>query len=120
MLLRVRTFIPLLCLSGPALVDASGSCVTHFYNNSDYEWSISGYDTGASPLVVSPHTTIDIPWGTSTEVTIGGNIPNRAYIKSFQVEAQQNCVTILHQGNTGNITLNKPGNGDVTTCAGGC
>ena len=120
----MRRNLHLLVLSA-FLLEAMGSfanaaCVTHFYNNSDYEWSISGYNNGQPSLVVSPHTTVEIQWANSSEVTIGGNIPNRPYVKSFQVQAQQDCVTILHQGNTGNITLNKPGAGDITTCAGGC
>jgi hypothetical protein len=111
------TFAFLLVLSTDA---ANAACTTHLYNNSDYQWSVSGFNADKTTIIVSPHTIADIPWGVSTEVIISGNIPARTYIRSFQVQAQQDCITILHQGNTGNVTLNKPNPGDIATCAGGC
>jgi hypothetical protein len=96
------------------------ACVTHFYNASNFQWSIAGFNGPQSNLIVAPNTTVEIPWGTATAVIIGGEITQRAYTRQFQVQASGDCFIILHPGNTGNVILNKPGNGDVTTCTGNC
>jgi hypothetical protein len=96
------------------------ACVTHFYNKSNFPWSISGFNGPQSNLVVAPNTTVDIPWGTSTAVVIGGEIPQRPYTRHYQTQSAGDCFLILHPGNTGNVILNKPASGDVTTCADNC
>jgi hypothetical protein len=117
---RLALFISPIVIASSALAQSSASCVTHFYNKSNFPWSISNFDSTKTSLVIQPNTTASINWGTTTEVTISGNIPNRPYVRQFQVQAAGSCVTIQHQGNTGSVMLNKPGAGDVTTCAGGC
>lgn len=101
-------------------VAAQTACVGHFYNRSNFQWSITGQDGTKASLVIAPNTTADIPWGAATSVVISGTITGRPYTRQFQIQAIDGCVIILHQGNTGNVTLNKPTNGDVTTCLGSC
>ena len=107
------------CISA-APAQSAPACVTHFYNKSNYQWSIANFDGKNTSLLIAPNSTIEIHWSATNSVTIGGNVPNRPYIRKFEVQAVDSCVTIQHQGATGNVSLNKPGNGDITTCAGGC
>ena len=110
----------LIFLSAIAAASAPAACVRHFYNRSNFQWSISGFNGAKSSLIVAPNSTVEIPWDSSSVVTISGEIPGRPYVRQFQVQSVEDCVVIQHQGNTGNVTLNKPTNGDITTCAGGC
>lgn len=103
------------CLSA-----AEGACIGHFNNRSNYQWSISGYDGDKANLIIAPNTTAEIPWGSATAVVISGTITGRPYTRQFQVQAANGCVVILHHGNTGNVILNKPTDGDVVTCVGNC
>ena len=96
------------------------ACTTHFHNNSNFQWSISNFDGNGSQLLIQPNSTLSIVWGPTTKVTISGDIPNRPYVRQFQVQATGNCVTLGSQSSAGSVTLNKPGSGDVTTCSGGC
>lgn len=103
-----------------SISEARGACVGHFNNRSNYQWSISGYDGDKANLIIAPNTAAEIPWGSATSVVISGTITGRPYTRQFQVHAADGCVVIEHQGNTGNVTLNKPSNGDVVTCVGNC
>lgn len=104
-----------------AAIPTYATCIRHFYNRSNFQWSIAGFSDDKSSLIIAPNTTVEIPWGaSSTGVTISGNIPGRPYVRQFQIQLDGDCVVIEHQGNTGNVTLNKTTNGDVTTCVGGC
>lgn len=114
------TWAGLVLLATMASQPTHAACVRHFYNRSNFQWSIAGYDGSKSSLIIAPNTTIEIPWGSATIVTISGNIPGRPYVRQFQVQAADDCVLIAHEGNTGNVTVNKPTNGDVATCVGGC
>jgi hypothetical protein len=99
---------------------ASAACISQFHNKSNYQWSISGFDGVQSTIMVAPNSTANIPWGTPTNILISGAIKNRPYTRRFQTQAADNCFMILHQGNTGNIFLNRPAAGDVVTCRGNC
>jgi hypothetical protein len=112
----LTALVLVLCLQSTSFA----ACVTHFYNQSNFPWSISGYNGTNSNLVVAPNTTVEIQWATSTSVVISGAIPNRPYVRQFQVEPSGACFLILSPGNTGIAFINTPTNGDVTTCSGNC
>lgn len=110
-----------ICLLIPDALQAQSGCVRHFTNRSNYSWSIAGYDGPQSKLIIAPNTTVAIPYGNATVVTISGYIPSRPYTKQFGVQStSDSCYELLHQGPVGYITLNKTLNGDVITCSGGC
>ena len=115
--LRIATLTALLL---PLTLGAQ-TCTSHFTNQSNYQWSISGYDGTPTKLVVAPGQTVVIPYGTTTSITVSGNIPNRPYTKQFQLQAgAAGCYTVLYTGNPGYVKINKPNPGDIATCVGGC
>lgn len=95
-------------------------CVTHFNNQSDYRWSITNADGRKSTVFVPPHSTAAIGWGTTTAVTIVGEIPSARYIKQFSVQQGNSSVVIQPKGPDQQLQLNQPGSGDITTCSGSC
>ncbi len=116
----VRLIAAFVAMSGSMVFQASAACTRHFYNKSNFAWSISGYDGPKSSLVIQPNSTAEIPWGAFSTITIGGNISGKPFGRQFKVRMLDGCVFIGHHGPTGPVTLNKFQNGDVTTCAGGC
>ena len=97
------------------------TCVSHFNNLSDFQWSITGFDGSPTKLMIQPGQTIVIPYTQATNLTVSGSIPNRPYTKQFQLQADATgCYTILYKGNPGYVRINKPNPGDVVTCSGGC
>ena len=99
---------------------AQTACVSHFNNASNYEWSISGAKGDNTSLVVAANSSIVIPWSNATSVVISGKIPNRPYSRQFDVQVQNGCYVVVRKGNSGNVILNKPDPGSVTTCSGTC
>jgi hypothetical protein len=120
MKLRSALFVILASTTVSAQSQSNPVCVTHFYNQSNYKWSIYNFDGRKDTLFIPPNTTVTISWGTTSAVTISGSIPNGPYRQQFQVQQANSCVVIQSQGATGSLLLNKPGSGDITTCAGGC
>ena len=120
MILRLQPALAIFLLT-PGAIQAQSGCVRHFTNRSNFTWSIAGYDGPQSKLMIAPNTTVAIPYGNATTVTISGYIPNRPYAKQFDVQSTpDSCYEIVHQGPAGYITLNKTQSGDVVTCVGGC
>src|SRR5665213_2559336 len=70
----------------PAQRPAAPLCVTHFNNQSNFQWSIYNFDGRKSALFIPPHATVAINWGTTSEVTISGEIPNGAYKQQFVIQ----------------------------------
>jgi hypothetical protein len=110
----------LIFVTAAAQSQSTPVCVTHFYNQSNFKWSIYNFDGKKSSLFIAPNTTAAISWGATTVVTISGNIPGKPYVQQFQVQPANSCVVIQPQITTGPAAVNKPGNGDIKTCAGGC
>jgi len=96
------------------------ACVTHFYNQSNFQWSIYNFDGNERSLFIAPNSTVAINWGTTSAVTVSANLPNHPYLQRLQVQQSGSCVVIKQQGPPGPLSVNKPGNGDITTCTGGC
>jgi hypothetical protein len=96
------------------------TCTTHFYNKSNFKWSISNFNGLNTSLMIQPNSTLAIVWGNTATVTISGDIPHRPYVKTFQVQVMNGCVVLQSQGPTAGTFLNQPSNGDITTCSGGC
>jgi hypothetical protein len=96
--------------------DASAQCAVtrHFYNNSDYTWTISvKAGCGGLPYcAIRPHSTGKIQYNPVPLVPIVVKSP--IYSAGFLV---QFC-HIVHQGNTGAIAVNDPADGDIQTCGG--
>jgi hypothetical protein len=95
-------------------------CTTHFYNQSNFQWNIYNFDGKKDTLFIPPNTTMAINWGTTSVITISGNMPNNLFKQQFSVQQANSCVVIQASGSNWPVSLNKPGNGDITTCAGGC
>lgn len=104
----------------PATSQAAPVCVTHFYNQSNFQWSISNFDGKQSTLFIPPHTTLAISWGITRRVVVAASLPNRPFTQQFEVQQADSCVVLRSQNTSGPASPNKPGNGDITTCAGGC
>lgn len=118
-----------LCFSSPALAD----CATrHFYNNSSVPFTLTmdkdagtcsvGTSANVQQCVVPPRTTAEIHY-TNSSVTDGfsgvqnvGTITIQSSIysaTSFRVIT--GLCQIKHNGNTGNISVNDPVDGDITS-----
>ena len=110
----------LIFLTGAAESQTPAVCVSHFKNQSNFQWSIYNFDGQKSSVFIPPHADLAIRWGVTSTVTIRGNMPERPYVQQFSVQQSNSCVVIQSQGSTGRVTLNTPGNGDITTCVGGC
>lgn len=110
----------LIFITVPARPQSPPVCVTHFYNQSNFQWSIYNFDGRKSTLFIPPHATLAVNWGTTSAITVTANIPNHPYAQRFQVQQANSCVVIQSQGPAGSVLLNNPNNGDITTCAGGC
>jgi hypothetical protein len=118
-----RNLVALVCvvsMASTALPQTAPSCTTHFYNKSNFQWSIYNFDGQKTSLLIQPNTTVEIQWGNTSAITIGGNIPNRPVAKQFQVQSVDGCVVLQSQGPASNLLINKPNKGDITTCTGGC
>jgi hypothetical protein len=119
--MRFRYVLPavLLFLMTAVAQPQSAVCSTHFYNNSNYKWSIYNADGQRNTLFIQPNTTVTINWGTTSAITVTGYIPSHPYKQQLQVQPANSCV-VLQPYSSSALTVNKPGNGDFTTCAGGC
>ena len=94
---------------------AAAQCTRHFYNNSRYRSPSSrpirhGATACLSLCTINPHTTstltyLPFPVGS---VTIGS-------VYGTHVFGLTGCY-IIHSGSTGEIAVNDPADGDVTTC----
>lgn len=113
-------FVFLASMASAARSQTAPSCTTHFYNKSNFQWSIYNFDGQKTSLLIQPNTTVEIHWGNTSAVTIGGNIPSRPVVKQFQIQIVDGCVVLQSQGPASNLLLNKPSKGDITTCVGGC
>jgi hypothetical protein len=121
MKLRCLVFsVFLIFVTASARPQSTPVCVTHFNNQSNYRWSIYNFDGKKTALFIPPHAIMTIGWGMTSTVTISGDLPSGAFKQQFPIQQLNSCVIFQVQGSTGPVTLNKPGNGDITTCAGGC
>jgi len=112
--------LPLACTTGVARSQSAPLCISHFNNQSNYRWTIYNFDGKKGVLFVPPHAVVAIRWGVTTNVTISGETPQQSFKQQFSIQQMDSCVAFQLEGSAGPITLNKPANGDVTTCAGGC
>ena len=127
------------------LSQALANCGTrHFYNNSSATWTLAmgsgscsiGNVNKASECVIPPWETADIHYVNADaldkvfQVIGGGYAPGRdqVTIKSndgkiypahkFNVTiGDWNECYVHHDGNTGNVVLNEPADGDIQTCS---
>ena len=103
-----------------AASETRAACISHSVNKSNYEWTIAGDAGPHSDQVIAPNTVADIAWGPTNRIAVGGNIPAHPYTHQFQIQVSGACVVIVKQGSAGQVTINSPANGGITTCAGGC
>jgi hypothetical protein len=106
--------------TAPAHPQSTPVRVTHFNNHSNFRWTIYNFDGKMSAFFIPPHATMAIGWGTTRAATISGDLPKGAFRQQFSVQQLDSRVVFQVEGSSGLVTLNKPSNGDVTTCAGGC
>lgn len=123
---RMSTLVTAALVSLPLLGSAASACDTrHFYNNSPVTFDLStGGDTKCSIGSLGMETICVIPAGQTAEIHYGSTHPNIAIfaprnyhifpIHAFDVDPAS-C-KIDDSGNTGNIAVNVPTDGDVTTC----
>lgn len=110
-----------------ALVPCSafaGDCSTrHFYNSSSVTFTVTLDNGGTCSVGPSKGGICNIPAGQTAELhypngkTVDGGIMIQSSVfavKRYDVDA--NSCEIKHGGNTGNIVVNSPANGDVKTC----
>ena len=104
------------------LPDAGFACGTrHFYNNSDRSWGLS-FQKSTCSLPNGPNvSSCTVPPGGVAEIHYVNVIAGGDYMTMYGNGFFQFSVTTVschidHQGNTGNVVLNDPANGDVTTC----
>lgn len=95
-------------------------CVTHFYNVSNFQWSIYNADGKRSAIFIPPQSTVMIAWGPTNVVTLHGDLGSKSFTQQYTVTQANSCVMIQAPAPSAQVTVNKPGNGDITTCAGGC
>jgi hypothetical protein len=109
------------------LPDAGFACGTrHFYNNSNWSWSLH-LERSTCSLPNGPNVNdCEVPPGGVAEIhyanPIGGgdSISMDGYGSfGFDVDIVSCHIEHPNQGNTGNVALNAPANGDVTTCGRG-
>lgn len=107
-------------MTSAAMPQSAPVCMTHFYNQSNFQWSIANFDGRKSTLFIPPHTTLAISWGNTKDVLVFGNLPSHPYAQRFEVEPAGSCVVLRSRSSGELVSPNKPGNGDITTCAGSC
>lgn len=77
-------FVPV-SMSGAAQSQSTPVCITHFYNQSNVQWRIYDFDGRKSTLFIAPNSTVAINWGTTSAVTISGNVRNEPYLRQLPV-----------------------------------
>lgn len=106
--------------------EAKACATRHFYNNSSVTFSFSMMPDGSCSIgaytgpvcIIPPGAAADIHYPDSgtyigvASVDKGGVYPGTR----FSVGGGPGACYIQHSGNTGNIVVNGPANGDVTTC----
>ncbi|MDO9297643.1 hypothetical protein [Bradyrhizobium sp.] len=108
--MRVLTgFIALLVATLLSATNASAQfyCSRHFYNNSNYTWTVSN---AVVQRKIPPRTTQSLNYLSIGSQTL--RIRSPFYDQSFPVSF---CY-LNHSGGTGYIAVNDPANGDVQTC----
>jgi len=102
------------------------NCPTrHFQNNSNLNWTFlmlgdgsctKGSIPAGRQCTVAPGESIALNYANGAA---GGAITleSGVYYQTFQVNG---CYVMHQQGNTGNVSLNDPNDGDVQTCSGEC
>ena len=113
------------------------TCERHFYNNSDGPWLVApsgnigcnGQKRGVACNVL-PNTTITLQYYGTLNQRFDGDpqyadssialIAQNYYFDKFNrgkpLTVTEGCAYLLHSGSTGNVVLNGPANGDITTC----
>lgn len=94
---------------------ATAQCERHFYNNSSIRYAFT-FTTGNGLCNNFPVCTID-PHATATLIYFpypAGNLLISSSYGSHDLGVT-GCY-IIHSGNTGEIAVNDPADGDVTTC----
>jgi len=112
---RIPTW--LIALAGSLVVltgSAAAQCQRHFYNDSAVPFTVgmaaSGLCNNFTICVVNPHTTSTLIYFPNPVGLIG--IRSVYGVHQFNVAG---CY-IIHGGSTGEIAVNDPVDGDVTTC----
>jgi hypothetical protein len=106
------------------LPDAGFACGTrHFYNNSNTSYYLH-FDKSTCSLPNGPNVSdCTVPPGGVAEIhyanPIGGGDRFGMNSQGFDVNIVSCHIDHPNQGNTGNVALNEPANGDVTTCGRG-
>jgi len=95
-------------------------CTSHFNNRSNYDWTLFNFDGRKTWLKVPPNSIVDVPWGSTTSVTLSANIPNRVYLKELQVTTSGACVLLSSTKPLVLVTVNTPAQADIVTCVGNC
>jgi len=106
--------------------NAMADCATrHFYNNSDIPWTIAILHgtcdidgvTFQHSCTVGPNSVANLHWPNNffpggDFLTISGN----KYYRNTQFSVSTSSCKYYTPGDTGNVVLNEPANGDVFTC----
>jgi hypothetical protein len=109
------------------LPDAGFACGTrHFYNNSNMSWDLH-FEKSTCSLPNGPNvSSCTVPPGGVAEIHYANPIGGGDFISmwgygsfGFDVDIVSCHIEHPNQGNTGNVALNGPANGDVTTCGRG-
>lgn len=133
--LKNWSLLNLVCVAGCffALSDSSFACSTrHFYNNSNVNFYVGFISSGSTcSLPNSPNVSYcTVPPGKVAELhysdlgalgTISIRSDGNVYpYTNFDFNSGSGVAcNIHHHGNTGNIAVNEPAGGDVTTCGKG-
>jgi len=100
---------------------AFADCTSHFYNHTEFPWTISGQDAGNTQLVIPAKTATEFHWSTlATSVVISATIHDHLYTMQFLVHRMAGCYVIVQRGNPGPLLLNRPSQGDISACVGRC
>jgi hypothetical protein len=106
-----------------------GSCTRHFYNKSDYEWAVAMINSGrcqtaggksdpSGVCIIPPHGSAVLGYSNNgsvgAQVLMAGAWKGGHYAGGFSLRTV-GCY-IEHDGNTGNVVLNDPADGDIATC----
>jgi len=106
-------------LAMSANAQSAPACVGHFYNKSNFQWSLFNFDGKKTFLKIEPNTSVDISWSVG-QVTLNANIPNRPFFKQITLQAAGSCPAFSEPGNFGPVMLANPTDLDITTCTGNC
>lgn len=100
---------------------AFADCTSHFYNQTNFPWTISGQDASNSQLVIPAKTTTEFHWSPlTTNIVISTTIHDHLYSMQFRAHRMAGCYVIVPRGNPGPLLLNRPAEGDITACVGRC